>query len=414
MSSIDVETLDDEHEQRHDYRRANGAPLVSDPHDPTKTLRYSRPSSYAKCLDDEEALVNWRIWKAMEGVARSKALQTQVAVTKDDDKVEKKALRDKALDKGSANERADTGTGLHAMTARAEDEADVAWVPPEQYVEDLVSYSHALAHYGLVSEMVEVHIVNDEFRAAGTADRIFRCTKRLQTPGGTFLEPGDLVVGDLKTGKKLDFSLPNYAVQLALYARGTLYDIHTERRMPTPPINQDWALLVHLPVGTARCEVLWCSVETGVYGAVMAKEVKDWRKLWKNGTFDCPKVPDPFDAVAAVVEAFDAETVADRRLDVDMVEDMVEFCRLRIKTIGGFPAAKETLILRWPTDLPTPKQGISDPKDVVRLLDMLDKIEAQYSIPFIHDDPRNVYRTGNKSKIDRTNSFMLISEQQSN
>jgi hypothetical protein len=403
MTSIDVEALDDEHEQRNDYRRANGAPLVSDPLDPSKTLRYSRPSSYAKCLDDEEALVNWRIWKAMEGVARSKALQTQVAVTKDDDRVEKKALRERALDKGSANEKADTGTGLHAMTARAEDEQDVDWVPPEQYVEDLDAYARTLADFGLRSEMVEVHMVNDEFRAAGTADRIFQCLKRLKAPDGSFLEPGDLVLADLKTGKKLDFSLPNYAVQLALYARGVLYDIHTERRLPTPPINPDWSLLVHLPVGSARCELLWCSVETGIYGAGLAKGVKEWRKLWKNGTFDAPKVPEPFDAVQAVVDEFNAERV-------EILDEMVEFCRLRIKAIGQVEKAGETLILRWPMDLPTPKKGISDPKDVVRLLDMLDKIEAQFSIPFLHQDPRNVYRTGNKSKMNMSNEFMLISE----
>src|SRR5580765_8037475 len=280
MTSIDVELLDDEHEQRNDFRRANGAPLVSDPADPSKTLRYSRPSSYAKCLDDEEALVNWRIWKAMEGVARSRALQTQVVATKDDDRPEKKALRDKALDKGSANERADEGTGLHALTARAEDASDVDFDPPEQFDTDLDAYRDALATYGLVSEMVEVHMVNDEFRAAGTADRIFRLTRRLKTPTGTFIEAGTLVIGDLKTGKKLDFGLPNYSAQLALYATGVLYDIVTERRLPTPPIDPDWALLVHLPVGTGRCDVLWCSIEMGTYGAWLAKEVREWRKKW--------------------------------------------------------------------------------------------------------------------------------------
>lgn len=401
--SIDVEELDDEHEQRRDFRRANGAPLVSDPNDETKTLRYSRPSSYAKCLDDEEALVNWRIWKAMEGVARSPALQTQVSATKDDDKVEKKELRNKALDKGGAQERADQGTGLHAMTARAEDATDIDWDPPEQFVSDLDAYRDALATYGLVSEMVEVHMVNDDFRAAGTADRIYRLTKRLQAPDGSFLEPGELIVGDLKTGKKLDFSLPNYACQLALYAQGVLYDIHTERRLPTPPIHNNWAVLVHLPVGSGRCDVLWCSIELGVYGAWLAKEVKEWRRKWKNGTHDCPPVPEPFDAVERLETELGAEVVA----DVDMLPALIEFCKLRIKTIGEDPKAKDTLILRWPADLPTPKKGIEKPGDVVRLLDILDKIEAQFSIPFLHQDPRNVHRKGHKSKADLSNEFMV-------
>jgi hypothetical protein len=401
--SIDVEELDDEHEDRHDFRRANGAPLVSDPTDETKTLRYSRPSSYAKCLDDEEALHNWRLWKAMEGVARSPALQTQVAVTKDDDKTEKKTLREKALDKGSANERADQGTGLHAMTARSEDSSDVDWDPPEQFVNDLDAYRDALATYGLVSEMVEVHMVNDAFRAAGTADRIYRLTKRLKAPDGSFIEPGELIVGDLKTGKKLDFSLPNYACQLALYAQGTLYDIVTERRLPTPPIHNNWALLVHLPVGRAHCDVLWCSIELGIYGAWLAKEVKEWRRKWKNGTHDCPVAEVPFDAVEAVQTELGAEVVA----DVDLLPALVEFAKLRIKTIGENPAAKDTLILRWPADLPTPKKGIEKPLDMIRLLDILDKIEAQYSIPFLHQDPRTMFQKGHKSKVRTDNTFML-------
>src|SRR5262245_52980681 len=278
MSIIDVEELDDEHETRRDFRRANGAPLVSDPENPEKTMRYSRPSSYAKCLDDEEALTNWRIWKAMDGVARSKALQTQVVAHHDDDKVEKKTLREKAMDKGSANERADQGTGLHAMTLRAEDVRDIDFNPPEQFQTDLDAYIEALAFYGLVSEMTEVHMVNDQFRAAGTTDRIFRTTKRLHAPDG-WIEEGTLICGDLKTGAKLDFSMPGYAVQLALYATGKLYDIATERRLATPPIDPTWGLMIHLPVGKGRCDVLWCDLVVGLRGAALSQQVKEWRRL---------------------------------------------------------------------------------------------------------------------------------------
>lgn len=234
MASIDLEELSDEHEAQHDYRRANGAPLVTDPNDPTKTLRYRRPSGYAKILDDESALTEWRIFKAMIGVARSTALAAKVNVVKDEDKSGKRALRDEAMDKGTANEAADTGTALHAMTARMEDEHDTTFDPPEQYVEDLKAYIKLLDDLGLVSDMVEVPMVNDAYRAAGTADRIYRLTKPLMVPDGSVLPPGTLVLGDLKTGQKLTFSLPGYCVQMALYADGQLYDVVLERRLPTP------------------------------------------------------------------------------------------------------------------------------------------------------------------------------------
>lgn len=404
MTSIDLEELDDANEQRRDFRRANGAPLVSDPADPSKTLRYSRPSSYAKCLDDEEALQTWKIWKSMEGVARSPALQIQVNATRDDDKVEKKTLRERAMDKGSANERADQGTGLHAMTARAEDPTDVDFDPPESLQADLTAYMEMLSAYGLVSEMVEVPFVNDEYRAAGTADRVWRLTKPLISPAGP-VEAGELLVGDLKTGKKLDFSLPGYCVQTALYATGVLYDIVTERRLATPPINGAWTLLAHMPVGSGTCRLHWCSVALGLNGADLARQVKEWRKLWKNGTYDAEVVDVPDESV-------DLPDLLSEHLGVTIesevsVERMAEFCQGRINAIGANPEAKRKLIQSWPDGLPTPKKGLRSADDVVALMTLLDQIETEFSIPFGETDPRYANQRGHKGTINRSIESMI-------
>jgi hypothetical protein len=410
--SIDLESLDDENESKVDFRRANGAPLVSDPHDPTKTLRYSRPSSYAKCLDDEEALVTWKIWKAMDGVARSPALQHEVVVVKDEDRTEKKALREKAMDRGNATESADKGHALHAMTVRAEDLSDVAWDPPEWVQPDLDAYLAMLDRYGLVSEMVEVPFVNDEYRAAGTADRVWRTTKPLLSPTGP-IEIGELLIGDLKTGKKLDFSLPGFCVQTALYATGVLYDVVTEKRLATPPINNAWTLLAHMPVGTATCRLHWCPVPIGIDGAELAKDVKEWRKLWKNGTYDAPVVdgpeaiapPEPDDLRGLLSEHLGAEVVSEVS-----IERMAAFCQGRINAIGARPEAKAKLIQRWPDGLPTPKKGLTSPDQVVTLMNLLDAIEAEFSIPFGETDPRYINQKGHKGTTDRSNEYMLTKE----
>jgi len=382
--SVDLEALDDENENRRTFRYANGAPLVSDPTDPSKTLRYSRPSSYAKCLDDEMALTDWRIWKAMEGVARSKALQTQVVATRDEDKVEKRELRERALDKGSASERADQGTGLHAMTARAEDATDVDFDPPDEFLPDLTAYRGSLDDYGLVSEMIEVPLVNDPYRAAGTADRVWRTTRVLFTPDGSRLEAGELILGDLKTGKKLDFSLPGYAVQIALYASGVLYDVVADRRLATPPINQSWGLLAHMPFGSGRCEMRWIDLSIGRLGADLAQSVKSWRKMWKNGTYDAPVAELPKDEmVERLVEVFDAEAGP-----VIPLADMSAWCQERINAIGENANAKRGLIQKWPEGLPTPKKGITTDVELCTLLTLLDTIEAEFSIPWPSRDPR--------------------------
>ena len=378
MPSVDINELDDTHESRNDFRRANGAPLVSDPQDPEKTLRYRRPSGYAKLLDDESALTEWRIWKSMIGVARSQALAAKVAVCKDEDRAEKKVLREEASDKGAANEAADTGTALHAMTARVEDMTD-RFEAPEQYVDDLAAYVNFLDDYGLVSEMTEVHMVNDAYRAAGTADRVYKLTYPLECPDGSVMEPGTLILADLKTGKKLDFSLPGYCVQLALYADGVLYDVLTERRLPTPPIDRSWAMLVHLPVGQATCMPLWVSVDLGLRGALLAFDVNEWRNAWKAGRdgHDAHPVPTP-------------ERVGALEIDVALDnanEALLDYIKVRIAVVRTNERAAQTLLQRWPSGVPTPKQGLSDEAHIIKVLDLLDKIEAEYSLPF-QPDPR--------------------------
>lgn len=405
MTSIEVDTLDDEHEQRKTFRYVNGAPLVSDPEDPTKTLRYSRPSGYSKCLDDEKALESWRLFKAMTGVARSPALAAEVNACRDDDRTQKEVLRNKALDKGDASERADMGTALHAMTVRAEDVTDVDFDPPEQYVADLDAYRDALATYGLVSEMIEVALVNDPFRAAGTADRIFRSTMPLIPPDGIRIEPGELVLGDLKTGKKLDFSISNYCVQMALYATGRLYDVHTDRRLPTPPINGRWTLLIHLPVGKATCSVLWCSIEAGLYGAKLAQEVKEWRKGWKNGTYDTPVASVPVDPLVELSSQLGAVTVGEALENA--LQAMSDYCQARINQIGTNPAARKHLITFWPDGLPSPRKGISTDEQLITLLNYLDSVDTQFDMPFL-PDPRAAMQEGkHRSEVDRRNEFLL-------
>ena len=392
--SIDLAELDDEHEAQHDYRRANGAPLVTDPTDPEKRLRYRRPSGYAKLLDDESALTEWRIFKAMKGVASSTALAAKINVVKDEDKSGKRSLRDEAMDKGSANEAADTGTALHAMTARAEDLEDL-WEPPEQYQDDLRAYVGLLDDLGLISDMVEVPMVNDAYRAAGTADRIYRLTKPLLVPDGSVLPPGTLILGDLKTGQKLDFSLPGYCVQMALYADGQLYDVVTERRLPTPPINRSWTLLVHLPVGKGRATAWWLSVELGLRGALLAYDVNEWRNAWKAGRDG----HDSFPVEVATVSSEIPDPFEDPMPPVPL-QEMVDWCQQRIAVIRDNPHARSALLRKWPNKIPTPKQGLAKPDDIVAVLNLLDAIEAEFSIPF-GTDPRTVQgaRKGEKREV---------------
>jgi hypothetical protein len=382
---MDLDDFADEHENRGDYRRANGAPMVSDPADPTKWLRYSRPSGYAKVLDNSFALNDWKINKAMLGVAGSSAMQAQLRSLRDDDKEGFKELREKALDKGQANEAADMGTALHAMTARIENPND-SFDPPDEYVADLDAYTDSLCLYGLVSEHIEVHMCNDSFRAAGTADRLYRTCKALTAPDGTIIPAGELVLGDLKTGQKLDFSLPGYCVQMAIYADGVFYDVETNLRMPTPAMNRHWTILVHLPVGKAKCRMIWCSIDVGLKGALLCYEVKDWDRRWKRGAdlgYDEHVIEIPNEVVAhplsPVVKAFEEPDMMPMPAVFDQMHD---WAKQRIAAMKDYPKAREMLMQRWPDDLPSPKQVKTDDQ-LTTLLNLLDMVEKQHSLPFV-------------------------------
>jgi hypothetical protein len=402
--SMDLEDFADEHENKGDYRRANGAPMVSDPADPTRWLRYSRPSSYAKVLDNSFALNDWKINKAMLGVAGSPAMQAQLLSLKDSDKDGFKTIREKALDKGQANEAADTGTALHAMTARVEDTKDMFNIPDE-YADDLDAYVQALCTYGLVSEHVEVHMCNDSFRAAGTADRIYRTCKPLTAPDGTIIPAGELILGDLKTGQKLDFSLPGYCVQMAIYADGVFYDVETNLRQITPPIHRHWTILVHLPVGKAKCRMIWCSVDVGLKGAQLCYEVKEWDRKWKRGQdigYDehLIEAPPEIGGLVNVSDPVPAYDPVDMMPMATVFEQMHAWAKERIAQIGKYPKAREMLMQRWPDDLPSPKK-IQDDDQLTTLLDLLDLVEKQNSLPFVPSGTANGKR---KSELPISNT----------
>lgn len=384
-----------------DFRRANGSPMVSDPKNPGKNQRYSRPSSYGKPLDDENALVKWKIDTAMLGVASSRALAAKVAAVKDGDKESKATLREEAIQTGKGNEASDEGTALHAMSVRFEDPDD-DFTPPEHYLDSLQAYVDLLGELGLVSVKMEFQVVNDHWRCAGTCDRLYETTKPLVTPEGEILPVGTLLAGDLKTGKKLDFSLPGYTVQMALYAQGTFYDVVDNVRLETPDINQRWGVLVHMPASQPGVvEFFWIDLDVGNYGAWLAHEIKQWRNKWKRGEYDAATirpwhpevtVEEEFvEILEAIHEAFPDTEEVDRGIaDDEWLKMMTPFVQQRINTVRDHADAKKMLLTWWPEGVPTPKKGITTIDEMEKVLNLLDKVEAEHGLSFPPGDPRAV------------------------
>lgn len=366
--SIDIEDLEAFPEEP-DFRRANGSPMVIID---GKNERFSRPSSAGKILDDDSALTNWRIDRAIAGVAGDPALQARAVAVEDGDRKTLGQIREAAISAGRGAESADIGTALHKMSERFEQEED--FDPPSPYKESLEAYVEGMERFGLKSKHFEFKTVNTEYRTAGTADRLYELTQDHRMPDGSLLPKGTLVVGDLKTGSKLDYSVPGYVVQFALYAQGQFYDPLEDDFMETPEINQKWAVLVHMPAKEPGvCTFWWANLDQGNHGAWVAHEVKEWRKKWRSKEFGLEPLKDPEMSVLRTMK----ENLGAR--EVDMKAWVLE----RISQVKQDPAAMERLLQKWPDGVPTPKNGLSEPDHLQKLDELLSTIEADFGLSFI-------------------------------
>lgn len=144
---------------------------------------------------------------------------------------------------------------------------------PEQFQPYAIAYQDALHRAGLVAvpEYVERLVLNDRGKetVAGRLDRIYR-----------IVETGELVLGDLKTSKTLDFSLLEYAIQFAVYGYATLMlNLDGKTWGAMPDINQEFCVCVHVPSDQPdRSQVVPFDLWAGGEGMITAIEVRDQRK----------------------------------------------------------------------------------------------------------------------------------------
>jgi hypothetical protein len=402
---VDLSEFDDQPRST-DFRRANGAPMVRRLGDPEHWERYARPSGFGSDLDEESNLVNWRIDRAIEGVSTTPSLAADIA-TNIGRSEGAKERRERAISVGRGEEAADLGSALHAMAHRLETDSGFRAPPP--YDADLAAYLTALDQAGLESTHFEVHLCADSWRAAGTADRIYKLRRALTLPDGSVLDPGTSVIGDLKTGARLDYSLPGFAIQVAVYADGCFYDVVTNDRSPLPDnLHTGYGLLVHLPVGSERCDLHWLDLSVGRIGAALVKQVRAWRK---RNDFAAPFVYPESDEVAVLQSpiydlerGFTADDDDHIEVDVEWVEAMLPWAQDRINAIGLHSEARALLLRRWPVSCPPLRAGGVTPNQLALVLDLLDTIEAAFSMPFPAGDPRLEWQRGvHRSEMDRTN-----------
>jgi hypothetical protein len=268
---------------------------------------YGRPSSLGKQIENSYNLTKWGERMALLGLGidasirqRAERLAEAPPEARDEQawKDEADALIVDAKNAAKAWAAAEQGTHGHEITEDDDDDRDwieraqageILGVPVEAQRAMIEAWRAMLADTGLEVLGVEVPVVHDDWRQAGTLDRIVRLTRDL-TFGTVTLPAGLVVVLDLKTGKLRTtargdriYYWQSYAVQIACYARANaIYEADTHTRRPIPwPVNPDVALIAHLPVadaieGKARCELILVDVAAGAEAAELCVRAKQW------------------------------------------------------------------------------------------------------------------------------------------
>lgn len=247
-------------------RRKYGRPLVLKPgaKPGDKLTTYTRCTTFVDCLDDKFKLQQWQQRMVALGLSMRPDLLLSVTAHRDDrDKLDD--LCDAAREAAEASAAATTGTALHALTERLDRGLDLGPMPTEAE-RDIRAYERATA--SLTALHIERFLVNDDLRVGGTPDRI------VEFQGRNY-------IADLKTGS-IEYAALKIGMQLAMYAHSRLYDVPTGQRSDLPDVDQQRAIVIHLPAGSGECTLHWIDIATGWDAIATARDVRAWRSRGRS------------------------------------------------------------------------------------------------------------------------------------
>lgn len=272
-----------------------GRPLVVPPGG-TKPTGYTRCTTYVGCLEDTYNLAKWQMRMTALGLVDREDLHLAVAAHRDD-KEHLNKICDQAIEAAKAHAAATTGAALHSLTEQHDrGTLDLARVPAA-YRKDIEAYAAATTD-GLKVVEIEQFGVIDDLKIGGTWDRCVRG------------HDGRLRIADVKTGS-LEWGMGKIAMQLSVYARCTAYthaDPTPRRGVSNPDagIDQDTAIVIHLPAGKGECHLIEVDIASGWEAVGLARQVRAWRArkdLSRPASSTPAAAPDPIlDQIAAATE----------------------------------------------------------------------------------------------------------------
>lgn len=276
-------------------RDGGGTPWVTNPDGavvksgPRKGLpkleKYGRPSSLGKDIENTYNLDRWNERQIVHGIAKTIAfpdgdddeawVDAMVALSDrefDDCKSELDAIVVNAKARAKANLAAERGTHTHLLAElddtdrdpiAAMENGEALGIPIEAQKAMLEAWRLLCLQHNLEILATEQTVVHDEWRQAGTLDRIVRLGSDLTFANGVTITAGTVLLCDIKTGKLR--TSPNgatinywhsYAVQCCVYAESKPYhcgvgDGDDRRGEWDYLMTARWAVIAHIPVEDA-------------------------------------------------------------------------------------------------------------------------------------------------------------------
>lgn len=271
------------------------------PHPETgKRQAWTRSTTFAKSISDTFALSQWSQRMVVKGLTIRRDLLS-VAHTLDvkDDKDKLNALCEDAKAAAGNKVAANMGTARHSFSEHV-DRGDMAVADvPEDERADIASYVAAMQNAGLriVPGMIERQTVLPAFEVGGTFDRLLSLSQAepwllralSEDPGPerpwspNVLDDGTEVIGDVKTGRDLQYGWNEIAIQLLIYALGVrtsgVWNRQTQSWEPPRPVRVDFAIVMHMPVGENTTTLYKLDLTDAMWALDLCRDVRRWRKL---------------------------------------------------------------------------------------------------------------------------------------
>lgn len=242
-----------------------------------KEKHWTRVSTIAHVLSDSFHLDNWKYRMIAKGMGIRPDLAMMAAnldVTADKDDLQE--IASKAMEAAGSNIGANMGTALHGYAERLDAGEDLRKESMHTSTRRALSrYQETMREYGLATDprLMERVVLNYEYGIVGRLDRILMDDEFWPLPR----------IGDLKTQKTMDFGGLEIGVQLALYAHANyMWNEDTREWEEFPPVDQEWAKVIHLPAQGEICEIYDVNLDDGWSCVRLAMNVRKSRNIGKG------------------------------------------------------------------------------------------------------------------------------------